>query len=150
MQTLYKAEGRWKWWSQGFPPKTVYSIAFHQVKGERAAGSGVCGLVAQSCLNLCNPMDRSPPDSSVLGILQARILEWVAIPFSQGSSQPRDRTQVSHIAGRFFTVWATRKPAGSGTTQGRGCGEWQACLYTSQAGRKGESDWGNVGNEIRR
>ena len=44
-----------------------------------------------------------------MGILQARILEWVAIPSSRGSSQPRDRTQVSHIAGRFFTVWATRE-----------------------------------------
>ena len=44
-----------------------------------------------------------------LGILQARILEWVAFPFSRGSSQPRDRTQASHIAGRFFTSWATRE-----------------------------------------
>ena len=43
------------------------------------------------------------------GILQARILEWVAVPFSRGSSQPRDRTQVSHHAGRFFTIWATRE-----------------------------------------
>ena len=47
---------------------------------------------------------------SVHGILQARILEWVAIPFSRGSSQPRDRTQVSHIAGRFFTTEPSRKP----------------------------------------
>ena len=47
------------------------------------------GLVAQSCLILCDSMDNSPPGSSVLGILQARILEWVAIPFSRGSSQPR-------------------------------------------------------------
>ena len=47
-------------------------------------------LVAQSSLTLCDPMDCSPPDSSVHGILQARILEWVAIPFSRGSSQPRD------------------------------------------------------------
>ena len=66
-------------------------------------------LVAQSCLTLYNPMDCSPPGSSVHGILQARILEWVAIPFSRGSSQPRDRTQVSHTAGRFFTIWATRE-----------------------------------------
>ena len=43
------------------------------------------------------------------GILQARILDWVAFPFSRGSSQPRDRTQVSHIAGGFFTNWATRE-----------------------------------------
>ena len=58
--------------------------------------------VAQSCLTLCNPVDYT-----VHGILQARILEWVAFPFSGGSSQPRDRTQVSRIAGRFFTSWAT-------------------------------------------
>jgi len=49
-------------------------------------------------------MDCSPPGPCVLGILQARILEWVAIPFSRGSFQPRDRTQVSHIAGGFFTM----------------------------------------------
>ena len=61
-------------------------------------------LVAQSCVTCCNTMDHSPPSSSVHGILQARILEWVAIPFSRGSSQPRDQTQVSCIAGRFFTV----------------------------------------------
>ena len=54
-------------------------------------------------------MECSLPDSSVLGILQARILEWVAITFSRVSSQPKDPTQVSHIAGRFFTVWATRE-----------------------------------------
>ena len=56
---------------------------------------------------LCNPVDCTPPGSSVRGVLQARILEWAAFPFSRGSSQPRDRTQVSHIADRFFTVWAT-------------------------------------------
>ena len=61
----------------------------------------VC-LVAQSCLTLCDPLDYSPPGSSIHGILQARILEWVAIPFSRGSSQPWDRTQVSLTAGRFF------------------------------------------------
>ena len=58
---------------------------------------------AQSCLTLCNPMDYSPSDSSVHGILQARILEWVAISLSQGSSQPRDRTCVSCAGRRFFT-----------------------------------------------
>ena len=67
------------------------------------------GLVAKSCPTLCNSVDCSPPGSSVHGILQARILEWVVIPFSRGSSQPRDRTQVSYIAGRFLTNWATRK-----------------------------------------
>ena len=65
-------------------------------------------LVAQSCLTLCNPMDCSPPGSYVQGILQARILEWVAIPFSRESFWPRDRTQVSCIAGRYFTIWVTR------------------------------------------
>ena len=54
--------------------------------------------VTQLCPIPCNPMD-----CIVHGILQARILEWVAVPFSRGSSQPRDRTQVSHIAGGFFT-----------------------------------------------
>ena len=65
--------------------------------------------VAQSCPTLCDPVDYSPPDSSVHGILQARILEWVAISFSRGSSQPRDRTWVSCIAGRRFILWATRE-----------------------------------------
>ena len=59
--------------------------------------------VTQSCLTLCDPMD-----SIVHGILQARILEWVAFPFSRGSSQPRDCTHVSHTAGGFLTSWATR------------------------------------------
>ena len=48
-------------------------------------------------------------DYTAHGILHATILEWVAIPFSRGSSQPRDRTQVPHIEGRFFTIWATRE-----------------------------------------
>ena len=61
-------------------------------------------LVTQSCLTLCHPMDYSLPDSSVHGSFQARILEWVAIPFSRGSSQLRDQTRVSCIAGRFFMV----------------------------------------------
>ena len=66
-------------------------------------------LVTQSCLTLCDPMDCSLPGSSVHGILQIRILEWVAFSFSRGSSQPRDQTQVSCIAGRLFTIWATRE-----------------------------------------
>ena len=58
----------------------------------------------QSCPTLCDPIDDSPPGSPVPGILQARILEWVAILSSRASSLPRDGTQVSRIAGRFFTV----------------------------------------------
>ena len=61
--------------------------------------------VGQSCLTLCNPIDYT-----VHGILQTRILEWVVFP--RGSSQPRDRTKVSRIAGRFFTSWAARKSNG--------------------------------------
>ena len=67
-------------------------------------------LVTQSCLTLCNLMDCSPPGSSVHGDAQARILKWVAMPSSRGSSQPRDQTKVSHIAGRFFTSVPPRKP----------------------------------------
>ena len=66
-------------------------------------------LVAQSCPILCDPMNCSPPDSSAHGILQVRILELIATSFSRRSSQPRNRTQVSHIVVRFFTIWATRK-----------------------------------------
>ena len=60
-----------------------------------------------SCVQLCNAMDCSLPDSSVHGIFQARVLEWIAISFSRGSSWPRDWTQVSHIVDRRLTVWAT-------------------------------------------
>ena len=67
----------------------------------------VCVLVAQSCLTLCDPMDCSPQGSPLHGIRQSRILEWVAIPFSRGSSWPRSRTWVSCIVGGFFTIWAT-------------------------------------------
>ena len=63
-------------------------------------------LVTQSCPTLCNPMDCSPSGSYVHGILQARILEYVAMPSSRGSSQLGDQSQVSHIVGWFFTTWA--------------------------------------------
>ena len=59
-------------------------------------------LVTQSCLTLCDPMDCSPPGSSVYGILLARTLEWVAMPSSKGSSQPRYQTQVSRVTDRIF------------------------------------------------
>ena len=60
--------------------------------------------VGQSCLTLCDPMNCTLPGSSVHGVLQARILEWVVIPFSRGSYQPRDGARVSHAVGRLFTV----------------------------------------------
>ena len=67
-------------------------------------------MSAQSCLTLCDPKDCGPPGSSVHGILRARILEWVAISFSRGSSRPRDQTRVSCIAGGFFTTEPLGKP----------------------------------------
>ena len=71
-------------------------------------GVNICACVFaklfQLCLALCDPMDYSPPGSSVHGILQARILKWIAISFSKGSSPPKD-----HTVGWFFTVWATRE-----------------------------------------
>ena len=69
-----------------------------------------CCLVAQSCLTPWNTMDCRPPGSSVYGISQARILEWVVIFFSRGSSQPRDWTQASCLAGGFFTTEPPGKP----------------------------------------
>ena len=66
-------------------------------------------LVTQLWPTLCDPIDCSSPSSSVHEIFQAMILEWVSISFSRGSFQPRDRTQVSCTAGRFFTDWATRE-----------------------------------------
>ena len=77
---------------EGFPLSSVYCR---------------CVLVARSCLTLCHPVGCSPPGSSVHGILQAMVLEWVAISFSRGTSQSRNWTQVSHTAGRYFTDWAT-------------------------------------------
>ena len=68
----------------------------------------VCS-VTQSCLTPCNCMYCSPPGSSVHGVFQIRILEWVTIPFSRGSSQPRDQILVSCIAGRLFKIWAMRE-----------------------------------------
>ena len=80
-------------------------------------------LAAQWCPTLFDPLNYSPPGSSVPEILQARILEWVAIPFFRGSSWPRDQTQVSCIAGGFFTTWATREALGlipgSGSSPGK-------------------------------
>ena len=65
--------------------------------------------VAQSCPTHCDPMDCSLPGSSVHGIFQARVLEWVSISFFKGSFRPRDWNWISHIVGRCFTVWVTRE-----------------------------------------
>ena len=70
-------------------------------------------FVTPSCPTLCDPIDRSPPGSSIHGILQARTLEWVAMPSSRESSQFRNRTQVSRTAGGFFTIRAKNMGVGS-------------------------------------
>ena len=78
------------------------------VTGEWQRAGKVKVKVTQSCLTLCQTL-WDPVDYTIHRILQARILERVAFPFTRGASQPRDRTQVSRIAGRFFTSWATRE-----------------------------------------
>ena len=80
----------------------LVKLHVHQSTSSRVLGSEV--KVAQSRPTLCGPMDYT-----VHGILQARILEWVAFPFPRGSSPPRDQTGVSCIAGRLFTRWAMRE-----------------------------------------
>ena len=94
-----------------FPRHKIFEnkvSVFYSARNEVWTGSRRGGFVAQSCPILCDPMDCSSLGSSVHGILQARILEWVTIPFSRGSSQPRDGIQVSCTAGRFFITWTTR------------------------------------------
>ena len=111
-----------KWWSymsckmQSFKLSCPWEQSLQQwlnswdeVRLLKFPGPWTLVSVAQSCLSPCDPVDCSPPGSSVHGILQARVLGWVAISFFRGSSQPRDRTWVSCNAGRFFTIWATRQ-----------------------------------------
>ena len=126
---------RWKNWGtvriSNFSKmiKLISSRSMKQIGDILDPRSMLLVLVTQSCPILCDPVDYSPPGSSVFGILQARILEWVAMPFSRGPSQPRDRTQVptlhmgmcfsrgssqprdctqvSCTAGRFFATWTT-------------------------------------------
>ena len=96
-----------KWSNSRFPPLKKWK--WQEVCYLLPACVCAC-LIAQSCRTICDPMNSGPPDSSVHGILQARILEWVAIPLSRELPQPRDQTWVSCIAGGFFTVGATRVP----------------------------------------
>ena len=88
--------------------------------------------VAQSCLTLCDPIDCSLPGSSVHGIFQATVLEWVAISFSRGSSQPRARIWVSRIVDRRFTIWATREVLKSPEIYGKATAQlWTICKTTN-------------------
>ena len=104
--SFYKGVFEWglhlNWWilsKRNYPPAYEWSeVKWSEVK-----------WITQSCPTLCDPMDCSPPGSSVHGILQARILEWVAISFSRGSFWSRHQTQVSCIAGRCFNLWAARE-----------------------------------------
>ena len=93
----------------GFSPKHQGRASSHLLSWSFSPSFTSC-VHAQSCSTVCDPMDCSLSDSSVLGILQTRILECVAISFSMRSSQPRDETRVSCVfctAGGFFTCWAT-------------------------------------------
>ena len=81
----------------------------HELRGATILLKPTHAKSLQSCLILCDPTGCSLPGSFVHGILQARILEWIAMPSSRGSPQPRDQIQVSHIAYGFFIIWATRK-----------------------------------------
>ena len=115
----------WMWeldYKESWVPKNWYFWTVVLEKKEK-----VKVKFTQLCLTLCDHKDYT-----VRGILQARILEWVAFPFSRGSSQTRDQTQVSHIADRFFTSWATRDSWESFGLQGD---------QTSQSQRKSQRNW---------
>ena len=99
------------------PPRVELSCSFLRktiiFRVWSATLTSLACVCAQSCLTLCNPVDCSPPGSSVHGISQARILEWVAISSSRGFSRPRTQTHVfclSCTAGRFFTIKPSGKP----------------------------------------
>ena len=108
------------WQDSGTATRLVFPVGGEQPHWNRALGSQAKNalkmnvgwstvlccycLVAKSCPTLCDPVDCSPPGSSLCGISQVRILAWVAISFSRGSSWPRDQIQVCCIAGGFFTA----------------------------------------------
>ena len=100
------------WRLKGCKRDTGMEKEFRTHCGECVRIRGCSMLSLQSCPTLWDPMDHSPQGSFLHEILQTRILEWVAISFSRGSSRPRDQTQVSCTGGRFFTVWGTREARG--------------------------------------
>ena len=90
------------------PPNQPACLAFYPLHLHH-----LCAQSVKSCPTLCNPIDRSPPGSSVHEMLQTRILEWVAMPSSRGSSRAKDPTYISCIAGRFFTAEPQGRPTPS-------------------------------------
>ena len=119
-----------------------------------------CGAAAEGdtcfpkCPTLCDPTDCSPPGSSLHGFLQARILEWVAIPFSRGSSWPRDGTRVSHMQGDSLPSEPPRKPKGVFLSTGAGISEsihpgWETHSY-SERDRVGKENAGRQGFSVGR
>ena len=108
LPSLHSCKDTHLWWLLG--PMQIVSLGYiylqilNLVTFENTSFLDKKVKAAQSCSTLCGPMN-----CTVHGILQARILEWVAFPFSRRSSQSRDRSQVSHIAGGFFTNWAIRE-----------------------------------------
>ena len=127
---LYKYKKKKRWGGQvDLLPDHVLSFTRHL---HMQSCHRLCQvLVSQLCLTLCNPMDCSSLDSCVHEILQGRILEWAAVPFSRVSSWPRDRTCVSCITGKFFTIWATREVINSSVLAWRipGMGSLVAAIY---------------------
>ena len=91
------------------PPDTLMERHFFNIDEKQCLIIIFKVKVSQSCPTLCDPMNCNLPGSSVHWILQARILEWVAVSFSRESSQPRDQTQVSRIAGGFFSIWTAQE-----------------------------------------
>ena len=116
-QHIAKKKRHWLWihvcpqlyWAKYLPQKARYPLLVSTILLCAVQAPFVLAKWLQSCRTLFDPMNRSPPGSPVHGIHQARILQWVAVPFSRGSSQPSDPTLVSCIAGRFFTIWAIRE-----------------------------------------
>ena len=112
-QVIYIYDKIYRWLKTQSPPSQIFihfSILFTYFKTlNYHYHEKRWVLITQLCPALCDPMDWGSPGSSVHGILQARILEWVAISFSKRSSQPRDQTEISSIEGRLFTIWATRE-----------------------------------------
>ena len=104
-------------------------------------GPHVLAKLLQSFLTRCDSMDCSLPGFSVHGIFQTRILVWVAIPFSRGSSWPRDGTQVSCITGIFFTVWATREAPLDPTRTSKHCAIFLSLIFLEKKNSKKCLKW---------